>query len=98
MCRGRLGGARLHKLSASQQQARGGRGSTAGSAGSVCATAHFPCFLRHRRSDTPHPSLSSCAIPQPARKPRAKNNSDWRPLTQQELLAEAALNEIENTR
>eukprot|EP00198_Chlamydomonas_reinhardtii_P007934 XP_001697271.1 predicted protein [Chlamydomonas reinhardtii] len=34
----------------------------------------------------------------PARKPRAKNNSDWRPLTQQELLAEAALNEIENTR
>ncbi|KAG2431782.1 hypothetical protein HXX76_009278 [Chlamydomonas incerta] len=34
----------------------------------------------------------------PARKPRAKNNSDWRPLTQQEMLAEAALNEIENTR
>jgi hypothetical protein len=35
---------------------------------------------------------------QPSKKRATKSTSDWRPLTQQEMLAEAALNEIENTR
>ncbi|GFR48949.1 hypothetical protein Agub_g10963 [Astrephomene gubernaculifera] len=34
----------------------------------------------------------------PRRRGPGSSNSNWRPLTQQELLAEAALNEIENTR